>query len=169
MLRLHPQTRALPALLLLASMICGCKAEEEGGPSPQLCGRRLQSGEPIDVRMWGELCDCTYQGTAGETIQISVSRTMAPGLDPYVRLLDPSGAEEAFDDDSGSNGDALIQGHVLRSSGIYTVSIGTDENRTGELSVVLLSTAPPGPQPVPDAPATTTPVEDPKNGSSHEP
>jgi len=168
MLRLHAHTRALPALLLLASMICGCNRAEKGGPSPQLCGL-LHSGDPIYVRMWGERCDCTYEGKAGESLRISVSRTLTPGLDPYIHLLDPAGYEEAFDDDSGSNGNALIRDHVLRSSGTYTVSIGTEEDRTGVLAIVLISTAPPGPQPVPDAPATTTPVEDQKNGSSHAP
>lgn len=138
MLGLHRRSRKLAALLVVAGAICGCAKDEsmvDDTPSAQL-GGRLEPGVEVPVRLWGEPADYTYEGTAGEVIDVSVeSRTK--GLDPNVRLLDPSAAQEAFDDDGGANGDALIRGHVLQSSGDYTVRIESDENRRGEVAVLL--------------------------------
>jgi hypothetical protein len=129
---------SLAVLLLVAGLICGCKKEEEGEdeiPTAQLEGQ-LEAGIQISVHMWGEAWKHVYEGEAGQVIDLSViSNTL--GLDPKVQLLDPSGREEAFDDDSGGKGNALIREHLLQSSGTYTVRVETDEDQTGDVSVVL--------------------------------
>jgi hypothetical protein len=118
-------------------VICGCNAAENSGSSPSAnLGGRLEPGVETSARLWGSAADYVYEGTAGEVVSLSVdSRT--PGLDPNVQLLDPAGNPEAFDDDSGGKGNALIQGHALGSSGTYTVRLRTDEDRTGEVAVLL--------------------------------
>lgn len=132
------RSRSLLALLLLAAVLPGCNAEEMDepeGPSPQL-GGRLEPGVEVQVRLWGQPADYVYPGKAGQVIDLSVaSRTR--GLDPNVQLLDPAGSEEAFDDDGGENGDALIRDHALLHDGDYKVRIDSDESRPGEVAVLL--------------------------------
>jgi hypothetical protein len=99
-------------------------------------GGRLEPGVEVSVRLWGEPADYVYEGKAGEVINLSVTSRTA-GLDPSVRLLDPSESQEAFDDDSGGQGNALIRNHALRNSGEYTARIETDEDRPGEVAVLL--------------------------------
>ena len=139
MSRLHRRSWNLFAPLFLAGLVCGCAAEQmeeaPGGPSPQL-GGRLEPGVEVSVRLWGEPADYVYEGKAGEVINLSVTSRTA-GLDPSVRLLDPSESQEAFDDDSGGQGNALIRNHALRNSGEYTARIETDEDRPGEVAVLL--------------------------------
>jgi hypothetical protein len=129
----------LLASFLLVAMLCGCSKDEEyyeeEGPTPTLAGQ-LEPGVPLSISLWGEPADYTFYGKAGEVIDLIVTR-MAPGLDPNVRLLDPSGQEEAFNDDGGGSGNALIQGYRLESTGTYTVRIETDEDQPGEVSVLL--------------------------------
>jgi hypothetical protein len=135
---LRNRHRILLAVLLVAGVICGCKEKEEievQGPSAQL-GGRLQTGVPVSVRLWGEPCEYVYEGMAGQVIDLSVTSQTA-GLDPNVRLFDPAGLEEAFDDDRGGNGNALIEKHLLASSGTYKIRIETDEDQHGEVSVIL--------------------------------
>lgn len=149
---------SLLALLLVPGVLCGCNAarDTDGSPSANL-GGRLEPGVETSARMWGAPADYVHEGTAGEVISLSVdSRT--PGLDPNVQLLDPAGYPEAFDDDSGGQGNALIKGHVLASSGTYTVRLRTDEDRTGEVTV-LLNVEKKGL--APETPPMTIPLEEP--------
>ena len=129
---------ALLALFLVAAVTFGCKKEEGGEddrPSPNLVGS-LEPGVDTPVRMWGQEADYVYEGTVGEVVSLRVTST-TPGLDPNVQLLDPGGNPEAFDDDGGDRGNALIQGHTLGSSGTYKVRLRTDEDRTGDVVVRL--------------------------------
>jgi hypothetical protein len=131
----HP---ALLALLLLVIVTLGCRKaemEEDDRPSPNLVGR-LEPGVETPVRMWGRQADYVYEGTAGEVVSLSVDRA-TQGLDPNVQLLDPDGLPEAFDDDGGSWGNALIQKHTLASSGTYKIRLRTEEDRIGEVVVQL--------------------------------
>jgi hypothetical protein len=116
---------------LLLSLVACAKSE------PPCTGERLQPGHEITQQVWGDRCDFDFEGKAGEAITLKiVSKT--PGLDPRVQLLDPDGQEEASDDDSGGKGNPLIKGHVLKRSGLYTVSIGSADGQSGELSVLLV-------------------------------
>lgn len=160
----HP---ALLSLFLASGVICGCSAENKTDqhPSANLVGR-LDSGAETSVRMWGLPADYIFEGTAGEVVSLSVT-SGTPGLDPNVQLLDPDDNPEAFDDDGGGQGNALIQGHTLASSGTYKVRLRTDEDRTGEV-IVLLNVEGQGPVEGIPAPATN-PAEDPNDDSTPPP
>ncbi len=136
--RLRRCHRTLLAVLLVAGIIGGCTKEEEIEEEglAVAVGGQIEPCIPVSVRLWGEPAHYSYEGTAGQIIDLSVT-SQTPGLDPNVRLFDPSEKEEAFDDDSGGKGDALLQKRLLGSSGTYTVTIGTDEDRLGEVSVLL--------------------------------
>lgn len=132
-------SRLLLAVLLLAGSIYGCnKAEDFTEPtdvSAQL-GGTLEPGIPTSVQLWGEPSDHVYEGKAGEVISFRATGE-TPGLDPNVRLFGPGGGEEAFDDDSGGEGAALIQEHVLGAAGTYTFRIQTDEDQSGRVTLLL--------------------------------
>lgn len=140
----------LLAPLLLLAVLCGCnRAEEdyeEEGPAATL-GGQLEPGVPVSISLWGEPADYAFDGTAGEVIDLSVTGT-TPGLDPNVRLLDPSGLEEAFNDDGGGSGDARIKGHTLASTGTYVVRLQTDEDQPGDVTVQLDIAGRPKPVPI---------------------
>lgn len=138
----------LLAPLLLVAMLCGCNKDdeyyEEEGPTATLAGQ-LEPGVPLSVSLWGEPADYAFDGKAGEVIDLRVTGT-APGLDPNVRLLDPSGQEEAFNDDGGGGGNARLKGHPLASTGTYTIRIETDEDQPGDVDVRLdITGRPPAP------------------------
>lgn len=128
---------ALFGLWFLLSL-AGCK-KEETEEMPPCIGERLEPGHEVTQRVWGGRCDFDYEGKAGEVITLKVV-SKAPGLDPQVELLDPEGGEEASDDDSGGKGNPLIASHALKRSGRYTISIGSSDGRSGELSVLLVRT-----------------------------
>lgn len=122
---------ALGCLLILGAC-------NQNGSSVAACiGERLEPGREVSKRIWGPRCDFRFQGKAGEVITLKiVSKT--PGLDPWVQLFAPDGREEASDDDSGGKGNPLLASHALKRSGQYTVGIGSADNRSGELSILLV-------------------------------
>jgi hypothetical protein len=62
----------------------------------------------------------TFEAEAGQVVTISLT---SEDFDTYVRLLDPSGSELAYDDDSGGNLDSRIGPFTLPSNGTYTISV----------------------------------------------
>jgi hypothetical protein len=66
----------------------------------------------------------TFSGTAGQSISVSMSTT-APGLDPYLLLLSPTGSIIAEDDDAGGAPNARIPTgggtFTLPAPGTYTI------------------------------------------------
>jgi hypothetical protein len=86
----------------------------------------------------------TFAGTAGEAVTIEVCRLDNTGggfstLDPFVCLLDPSGATIASDDDSngdcevpGPFGASILSGVVLPADGTYTVIATSFQGSGGE-------------------------------------
>lgn len=65
-----------------------------------------------------------FTGSAGDVITIRLSQDGGATLDPKFRLIDPSEAEEAGDcDPSGSVQEAVLEDHVLRFSGTYTIRV----------------------------------------------
>lgn len=128
----------LLAPLLLLAVTLGCKKAEdyeEEGPVATLDGQ-IEPGVTTSISLWGEPARYAFDGKAGEVIDLKVTGT-TQGLDPYVRLLDPSGQEEAFNDDGGGSGNARIKGHALASTGTYVVRIETDEDQHGDVIVQL--------------------------------
>jgi hypothetical protein len=61
-----------------------------------------------------------FQGSAGDVIVISMSATES-GLDSFLRLLGPDGAELMVDDDSGSYLNSLIGPYAIPADGVYTI------------------------------------------------
>ena len=127
---------SLFAVLLAAGVAFGCTTELVPIGAPPCFRFRLAPGQEMPVRTWKQCSGFEFSGQAGEVITIKVTGK-TPGLDPNVRLYDPEGSEEAFDDDSGGNGNALIKEHLLLLSGTYTAIIGTDGNLDGEVTVLL--------------------------------
>ncbi len=92
-------------------------------------GLAVTAGETNTVVFTGEPITLTYQGTAGETIDITASSEDG-SLDPTLTLLNPDGDEIGFNDDHNSDLDlnrldsALI-GVELESDGVYSLVIST--------------------------------------------
>lgn len=87
----------------------------------------------------------TFQGTAGDTILISMSAldesTTGPRLDSYLELLGINGESLYTDDDSGGNLNSLLGPVTLQETGVYTV-IATRFQRasgtsTGQFELVV--------------------------------
>jgi len=64
--------------------------------------------------------DWTFEGTAGQAVTINLYASSGSGLDTYMILNGPSGAEEAVDDDGGTGYNSRIQ-RTLGSTGTYTI------------------------------------------------
>lgn len=62
----------------------------------------------------------TFNGNSGDRVVVEMQSTTSDGLDAYLSLFNASGAEIAFDDDSGSEYNARLE-HTLPSSGRYTI------------------------------------------------
>jgi hypothetical protein len=61
-----------------------------------------------------------FQGRAGEIITITMT-TAEGDLDPYVSLVDATGAGVAFSDDDGDGDNALLEGVRLPLNGVYYI------------------------------------------------
>lgn len=103
---------------------------------PPACGGPAEAGKPIHDLSLGEPCEYTFEGEAGEVVTVAVNGE-AEGFDPRVWLLDPDGEEEAFDDDSGGDGNSLIAEHELKRTGTYVVRVGSYDNQGGRFEISL--------------------------------
>ncbi len=104
----------------------------------------------------GETEVWTFEGTAGQTVTINLYASSGSSLDTYLILNDPSGAEEANNDDGGTRLNSRIQ-HTLGSTGTYMILARGFNGRPGsstgayELSLESGSVAAPTPTPAPTA------------------
>jgi len=109
-------------------------------PPPQLpppsLPERLSFDRAVTCAVWKTDVLFIFAGKAGEAITISV-KSKTPGLDPHVVLFDSEKNKEASDDDGGGHGDSLIKNHVLKRSGLYTLSVGTAGGNQGKVEVLL--------------------------------
>jgi len=98
----------------------------------------IEFGKPVLRHVWPKGLSVIFEGKAGDVITLTVTSKIATGgFDPYVRLLDPEEKEEASDDDSGGHGDCIIKDHALKKSGQYHVFIGGEDNKEGEVEILL--------------------------------
>jgi hypothetical protein len=94
---------------------------QEAGPAPP---ENLVPGQVATRAIWKKDLHFLFEGKAGEVITLRVT-SKTSGLDPHVSLIDPEDVEEVSDDDSGEQGNSLIQDHILKQTGIYTVIVAT--------------------------------------------
>jgi hypothetical protein len=152
------------ALLFTALVLFHASAQGSRSASPP---QKIEPGQAVVLHVWPQGLFVAFEGKAGETITLHVtSKTQEGGFDPFVRLLDPAGKEEASDDDSGGQGNCLIKDHALKKDGEYHVFIGADDNKEGEVEILLgagfragAEAAAPisSPLPPPDLPERLTP------------
>lgn len=135
-------------------------------PVPSEPGR-IASGETVTGALTAQAQTVQYvfTATAGQAVTIALN---GEGFDPLLRLLDVSGVELAFDDDSGGGLNARISNFILATSGDYTIVVDAFRGLSGDRIVLgtftltlqitetgLVQATPTAP---PDAP-TPTPVE----------
>lgn len=103
----------------------------------------LKFGEVADRNVWPTGLSLSFEGKAGDVITLTVtSKTTTGGFDPFVRLLDPAEKEETSDDDSGGQGNCLIKDHALKKNGQYHVFIAGEDNKEGEVEILLTKADP---------------------------
>ncbi|MCB9454276.1 MAG: SH3 domain-containing protein [Anaerolineaceae bacterium] len=80
----------------------------------------------------------TFQGNAGDVMTAQVSAT-APGLDPTLTLLSPSGVPLANNDNDpfGFNGSDARLNYTLADSGVYSLLVGSANNTRGSFILRL--------------------------------
>lgn len=121
-------TKALWILIPLMALALSC-------PEPPNLGGFIGPGE-LSNRLRGDSVDYFCHGRTGDVITIAL-KGLSPGLDPRVWLVDPDGVEEAFDDDGGGDGNSLIRQHTLRRTGVYTIRVGSYEDRPGGFTLTV--------------------------------
>lgn len=127
---------ALIALLILFTAWMACSP----APTPP---ENLVPGRAVTPTVWKKDLHFFFEGKAGEVITLRIT-SKASGLDPHVSLIDPENAEEVSDDDSGEHGNSLIKDHILKRTGEYTVTVGSDGKVKGKVEVLLTKGASPG-------------------------
>jgi hypothetical protein len=129
-------------------------APQPGAPTPTALPSlppsepgRIAVGEVIAGELTADLqtASYTFTGTAGEAVTIALT---ANGFDPFLRLLDASGAELTTDDDGGGGLNARISNFILPASGDYTIVVDAyrgpagDRPASGTFSLTLNVSAP---------------------------
>ena len=77
------------------------------------------------------VCLYTFTGAVGQYVSISMERDKQwPNLDPYLELKDRYGTIVISDDDSGGNGNSLIDAYYLQTAGTYTIIARSSGNQT---------------------------------------
>jgi tetratricopeptide (TPR) repeat protein/uncharacterized protein YraI len=97
------------------------------------------TNERVDMQQ-GQVYQFTFDGSAGQNLNVAARANLNLFLDPLIVLLDESGTPIASDDDSGLNLDAVIAGFELPEDGEYTLLVshaggGTDGAVTVTLSL----------------------------------
>lgn len=90
-----------------------------------------------------------FYGLAGQRYSIAMER-VGGTANPYLELIDPSGANVALNDNGGGGVDALIANHTLQSTGLYQVVARSSGSGTGQYQIVLAEQ--------PAAPVVSSPV-----------
>ena len=85
------------------------------------------------------VCLYTFTGAVGQYVSISMERDKQwPNLDPYLELKDRYGTIVISDDDSGGNGNSLIDAYYLQTAGTYTIIARSSGNQTYGLAALLI-------------------------------
>jgi hypothetical protein len=111
------------AVLILAltvtSVIAAQGSDEEAFDFPLLLAGETESNA-LEDGIFAQLY--AFWGKEGDEISLQMNRTADSEIDPYLILLDASGAILAVDDDGGDViGNAFIDGFELPEDGVYLV------------------------------------------------
>jgi tetratricopeptide (TPR) repeat protein len=99
----------------------------------------LEIGVSLDVDMsYGQVYHFTFEGTAGQRVDLLVKDVSQVGVDPLIALLDPDGTPIAGDDDMGGVLDSLVENFELPADGTYTLVVShANGGYDGRLSVLV--------------------------------
>jgi tetratricopeptide (TPR) repeat protein len=99
----------------------------------------LKLGVSSEVEMsYGQVYHFTFEGKAGQHLNLLVSDITLVGVDPLIALLDPDGTPIAGDDDSGGTYDSQISNFELPADGTYTLVVShANGGYNGLLSVLV--------------------------------
>ena len=96
----------------------------------------LTYGTPLAVEVNNDIHTFSFQGTAGDVLDISTDN---PDADVRLRLTDPSGNEIASDDDGGPGYAALIRAVELPTAGTYTLQMEPVLDAVGTINVLVVT------------------------------
>jgi len=99
----------------------------------------LELGVSTDVDMsYGQVYHFTFEGKAGQRVDLLVKDVDQAGVDPLIALLDPDGTAIAGDDDTGGVLDSLVENFELPADGTYTLVVShANGGYEGKLSVLV--------------------------------
>jgi len=128
----------LGASLFPATLSMAAPLEQKGGTAPILIAYGETVVGSIDNRLYEQAY--VFDGQAGDVVTISMV-SLDNTLDSYLVLYDayPSQNPLASDDDSGGNGNALINGYQLPATGRYYIVATRYGRQTGEAPAAITS------------------------------
>ena len=114
---------------------------------PQANAGSIEIGQTVTQTLSaGAEDEWTFSGRAGQTVSVAITGD----FDTVLTLRDSTGSEIAYDDDSGSGLNSLIESVTLPADGSYTIVVGSFGGRSGGSYTLTLSEG--GPEiPVPQA------------------
>ncbi|MBN1966235.1 MAG: PPC domain-containing protein, partial [Anaerolineae bacterium] len=118
-------------LVLLVALLLAAAVPVLAGPSAQ--GGRIQYGQTVNGMLSGDQGDrWLFTGTAGDTVLILMESDV---FDTYLELLDSTGSQFAYNDDSSGSNSALTI--ALPASGDYTIVARAYGTATGAYTLSL--------------------------------
>lgn len=131
--------------------------------APTQATQQISAGMPTTVTIGASgAVDVVYQGTAGETITVSVSSSVPGALDTTLEVVSPSGEVLASNDDHSSSMaglgtlDSAVEDLVLPTDGLYNIHASTFSGSSQGDVVITVTGA--SAQPAPTLPPTEAPV-----------
>ena len=124
-------TMGILLLMLIASYFGEGIATSYAQTRQTPCGGYIRYGQESygAIPYAGRDCRYRFTGAVGDVVTIRMTKS-SYSLDPYLKLLDPNGYIETFDDDSAGNGNSLISNYRLPSRGTYMIVAGSYNNQS---------------------------------------
>ncbi|MEQ9032254.1 MAG: pre-peptidase C-terminal domain-containing protein [Aggregatilineales bacterium] len=112
----------------------------------------LTSGRAVNgTLVVGEQQDWYISPTTSQRITIDLSGD----FDTYLRVLDDSGRELSFDDDSGGGTDSRISNFLLRSGGTFIIRVDSFNSQSGGDYILTATLSAPDARPTPASSSST--------------
>ncbi len=130
--------------------------------SANVCARSVDVGDTLaDERLRRE-SKCFYSLPVAAGSRVTIAMNSPDGaIDPVLELNDPTGVEEARNDDARPDDtNSLILGHRIVMNGEYTiVARAFDDSQEGDFDLLVAAYTPPIPTPVPTAAQCTATIQ----------